>query len=267
MLVDTHCHLDFNAFDKDRSEVIDRAILNDIKLMLVPAIDIESCGKILHLVDQYPNLLAAVGVHPNHAGLWHPCWVDDLRRNANHSKVAAIGEIGLDYYWTRTPKNIQRLALEAQLNLASEMQKPAILHSRESISDLINILISWVGELSNKKSNLVDCPGVLHSFSGTLAEANQVIEYNFMIGITGPVTFSNAKSIQEVVTYIPLDHLVIETDSPFLTPHPYRGKRNEPSYVTLVAEKIAVLKNISIEEVAMQTTVNARRLLNWREKV
>lgn len=265
MLIDTHCHLDFNAFDEDRKAVIHRASTAGVRRMLVPAVDVESCEEVLRLVEAYTDVYAAIGVHPNHAEAWQPGWMNDLRLIASHPKVVAIGEIGLDYYRTRTPKDIQRSALEAQLNLAVEMGKPVVLHSRESTSDLLAILGLWTEGLQEQRSVLVERPGVLHSFSGTIAEAIQAIGMKFLIGITGPVTFSNAKSLQEVVTYIPLKNLVIETDAPFLTPHPHRGKRNEPSYVQIIAEKIASLKNITIEEVARQTTANAMRLFNWRE--
>jgi TatD DNase family protein len=265
MLIDTHCHLDFNAFDEDRDDVLQRASAAGISRMVVPAVDLESCGEVLRLAIVQHDVYAAIGVHPNHAQTWQPSWVNDLRRTASHPKVVAIGEIGLDYYWTRTSKETQKKALEAQLNLAVEMGKPVILHSRESIIDLMAILGVWTEGLKERSSLLVERPGVLHSFSGSVSEAEQAVELKFMIGITGPVTFLNAKSLKEVVTYIPLKNLVIETDAPFLTPHPHRGKRNEPSYVQLVAEQIASLKRIAIEEVARQTTANAMRLFNWRE--
>lgn len=271
MLIDTHCHLDFRAFDADRAEALSRAQAAGVVRVLNPAIDLETSRAILLLVQEYPSLFAAVGVHPNSALTWNEDSFDELCELAANDTVKAIGEIGLDYYRDRAPKSLQQKIFRRQLELASRVNLPVIIHSRDSsptdpqaTQDLLGILEEWQGNLRAVGSPLADRPGVLHSYASSIELALQAVELGFFIGITGPVTFQNAKDLQKVVTGLPLERIVIETDAPFLTPHPYRGKRNEPAYVRLVADKIAELQGLDREVVAKHTTSNAERLFNWQ---
>lgn len=263
MLVDTHCHLDFYRFDEDRDQVISRAGQAGVIKLLNPGITVESSNAALKLADRHPEVYAAVGVHPNDGSSWNKDTISLLRELASHPKVLAIGEIGLDYYRDYTPRQLQRQIFQEQLALAAELNLPVIIHSRDAMSDVLEILAGWQKSLQDSGSELAERPGVLHSFSGDEQEAKRTCELNFLIGITGPVTFNNATSLQKLVTSQPLSSILIETDAPFLTPHPFRGKRNEPARVKLVAEKIAQLHQEAYNTVAKITTGNAARLFGW----
>ena len=263
MLADTHCHLDFEAFDGDREQVLDRAARAGVERILNPGVDLASSRSAVRLAETYSLVFAAVGVHPNEATQWEQDTPETLRDLAGHPKVVAIGEIGLDYYRDRAPRDLQKKIFQEQLALAAELGLPVIVHNRLATEDLLEILTGWETGLANAGSPLAERPGVLHSYSEKLEPALRGIEYNFRIGFTGPVTFRNAPDLQRVAANLPPDHLLIETDAPFLTPHPHRGKRNEPAYVRLVAEKLAELKEIPFESVASQTSANAARLFNW----
>jgi len=264
-LVDTHCHLDFNVFDESREAVVEASKEAGVKRIVNPGVDLESSRRVVDLADKWDLVYAAIGVHPNDAESWTDNTVRELRSIAEHPKVVAIGEIGLDYYWKKTTPSFQKRVLRSQLELAAELNLPVILHSRDSNSDLLDMVSDWFVELGTIGSALVHHPGVLHSFSGNEAEANRAFGSNFFIGIGGPLTFRNAPQLQALVSQVPLDRLLIETDAPFLSPHPYRGKRNEPARVRLVAEKMAALKQMSVEEIALRTTENAKLLFGWRE--
>lgn len=253
MLVDTHCHLDFNRFDADRDAVLLRAEEAGVKRIIVPAIDLHNCTDVLALAERYSNVFAAVGVHPNSTAGWNESWLDQVRENAKHPKVIAIGEIGLDYYWDDAPKEDQHSAFSSQLSLASDLDLPAIIHNRESSEDVIRLLAE--SPLAGQ-----DRPGVLHSFSAEWPVAEAALEMGFYIGITGPVTFKKADDLRHIVARLPLNRIVVETDAPFLAPQQRRGKRNEPSFVAYVAEQIAALHGLSREEIARITTANAQCL-------
>lgn len=259
-LVDTHCHLDFEAFDADRSDVIQRAIAAGITTMLSPSVDLQNGRTVVKLAEANEPVFAAVGVHPNDSLGWGAESDAGLRRLATYKKVVAIGEIGLDYYWDKAPKDVQKNVLRKQLELAGELELPVIIHNREAGEDVLDMLLAWQAELS---SPLAEQPGVLHSFSGDRTMAEKAIAANFCIGLTGPLTFKNAKDLQALAADLPLDKVLVETDSPFLTPHPERGQRNEPAKVVRVAEKLAELKGISVDEVALATTANAQRLFRF----
>ncbi len=263
MLTDTHCHLDFNRFDEDRDQVIHRAREVGLIRLLNPGITVQSSRTAINLAEMYQEVFAAIGVHPNDGLSWDETSITALRDLAAHPKVVAIGEIGLDYYRDRTPRELQRRIFQEQLELAAEMALPVVIHSREAMQDVVSILSAWQAELFRSKSSLADRPGVLHSFSGDQQAAEQVRGSNFMIGITGPVTFQNTADLQQLVASQPLSSLLIETDAPFLTPHPYRGKRNEPSRVRFVAEKIAELHQKSYDNITKITAQNAARLFDW----
>ncbi len=263
MLVDTHCHLDLNNFDKDRDQVIARAREAGVERLLNPGINLESSINAVNLSKKYSEVYAAVGVHPNDGLSWKSDSVSQLHKLATHKKVVAIGEIGLDFFRDRTPRELQVKIFREQLNLAAELNLPVIIHSRKALVEVLDILEEWRKNMDHSKSGLAEYPGVLHSFSGDVRLAERTGALNFFIGITGPVTFRNAGDLQDLVIRLPLQGLLIETDAPFLSPHPHRGKRNEPAKVKLVAEKIAELHQEAYNTVTEITTANAVRLFGW----
>jgi TatD DNase family protein len=224
-----------------------------VERIIVPALDLENCPQVLALADHYPQLFAAVGVHPNSTALWESAWLDSVRHFAQHDKVVAIGEIGLDYHWDDSPKAVQQKALAAQLELAADLELPVIIHNRGSSEDVLRLLAE--SPLAGRER-----PGVLHSFSADSAVAQEALQMGFYIGITGPVTFKKAHDLREVVASLPLERILVETDAPFLAPQPRRGKRNEPAYVAYIAEQIATLHGLRSEELARITADNAMRL-------
>ena len=284
-LTDTHCHLDFDKFDADRDEVLARAWKAGLTRILIPGITLDSSRAAVKLAESHPWLFAAVGIHPNDVDKLHVDTLARLRELALYSssdsktvgrsrtKIVAIGETGLDYYWNRAPHDHQQKVLQEQLALAAELCLPVILHCREKddaahgacAEDLIKVLEEWVNRLRVERSPLGECPGVLHSFSGSREMAQRAIRLGFYLGVTGPVTFKNAAKRQEIVAALPLEHLLLETDAPFLAPQSQRGRRNEPAFVVEIADKIAQLKSRSLEEVAAITSANAARLFSWGE--
>lgn len=262
-LTDTHCHLDLPRFNEDRAAVFERAEQAGIARILIPGIDAASSQAALELADKYDYVFAAVGVHPNHGETWQEGTLTQLRELAEHPKAVAIGEIGLDYYWDKTPKDLQDHMLGSQLDLARELGYPVVIHNREATADVLNRLLAWQDELAKDDLALAERPGVLHSFSGNVEEAKQAIEANFYIGFTGPITFKNAPEVREIAAALPLDRILIETDAPYLTPHPHRGQRNEPAYVRFVAEKIAEIHAVPVEQVMEATFHNAATLFEW----
>jgi TatD DNase family protein len=273
LFVDTHCHLDFEAFNDDRPDTLSRARQKGLFRILNPGVDLESSREAVRLSENYSEVYAAVGVHPNEAGTWNSTALDELRHLATSPKVVAIGEIGLDYYRNRSSKEEQRKILIMQLGLALELKLPVIIHTRnistedrKATADILDILVEWMSEIQTKANGKFFHPGVMHSFSDNTEAAIRATEINMLVGISGVITFHNARELQRVVSLLPIDALVIETDTPFLTPHPFRGKRNEPANVYLIAEKIAQLKNMSLVEVAEITTENAERLFRWHVK-
>jgi TatD DNase family protein len=270
-LTDTHCHLDFDKFDADRDEVLARAWTAGLTRILIPGITLDSSRAAVKLAESHPRLFAAVGIHPNDVDKLHVDTLERLRELAKNQKVVAIGETGLDYYWDSAPHDHQQKVLQEQLALAAELRLPVILHCREKgdaphgacAEDLIKIMEEWVNRLRVEMNPLAERAGVLHSFSGSRETAQRAIQLGFYIGVTGPVTFKNAVKRQEIVAALPLERLLIETDAPYLTPHSHRGRRNEPSFVHEIADKIAQLKPLDLEEVAAITSANAARLFSW----
>ena len=269
-LTDTHCHLNFHDYKKDLGEVIGRAHEAGLSRILVPAIDLESSRDILNLVESDPMLYAAVGVHPNSGMSWDGNTLELLREMAGNPKVAAIGEIGLDYYRDRTPRDIQKDILVKQLELALNVDLPVILHVRNSseeerdcIEDLLSILEDWTSSSVPDFSDRGHPPGVIHSYSGNLHESNRALAAGFYIGVTGPVTFNNADQLRSVVKEVDISRLLVETDGPFLTPAPFRGKRNEPAHVRYIIDKISEVKGLSFEVAARRTSKNAAKLFQW----
>lgn len=253
MLIDSHAHLDDEKFDSDREIIIKSLKESRIDLIINPGSDLNSSIRAVSLAEKYDNIYAAVGIHPHSAKDMDESTVDILRSFAKRDKVVAIGEIGLDYYYDISPRDIQKEKFEEQVNLAKEVGLPVIIHSRDAAGDTFEIL---------KNAQDGTLKGVLHCYSGSVEMAMDYIDMGFYISLGGPVTFKNSKIPKEVAKAVPLDRLLIETDSPYLTPEPHRGKRNEPIYVRYVAGTIAELRGISFEELAAKTSENAKRLYN-----
>lgn len=251
MLFDTHTHVNIDQFDEDREEVIERAREAGVNQMVVVGFDNETIDGAMALAESYDFIYAAVGWHPVDA---IDATEEDFRRLeqlSNHPKVVALGEMGLDYHWDKSPKDVQIEVFKKQIDLAKRVNMPIIIHNREATDDIISVL---------KEENAAEVGGIMHCFSAGLEEARQCLDMNFYISFGGPVTFKNAKLPKEVAKEVPLERLLVETDCPFLSPHPYRGKRNEPARVKLVAEKVAELKEMEFEQLARITSDNARRL-------
>jgi TatD DNase family protein len=249
MLIDSHCHLNFNAFDEDRAEVLARAKAAGIVAFINPGTNLDDSRQIVTLAEEIPHLYAAIGFHPNDAANLNEETLAQLRLLAGQPKVVAIGEIGLDYYWDKTPRSIQLHGFEQQLALARELGQPVIIHQREAAADTMAVLRQWAAGQAH--------PGlVLHSFSGDRAMAEEAVALGFYIGISGPVTFKNARDLPEIVVALPPERLLVETDAPFLTPHPFRGKRNEPAHVKLVAERVAALRSLPLAQMSRHLSEN-----------
>lgn len=262
-LTDTHCHLDFDTFDGDREAVILRAKQSGVGRMLNPGIDLQSSQVALNLARKHNEVYAACGVHPNDAITWDDNSQSELYEMLQQDKVVAVGEIGLDYYRDRAPRDLQKRVLNEQLELAEKIFLPVVLHNRQATDDMMRTLTAWHANLVASGSPLAERPGVLHSFSGEAGDAKRAVEMNFFIGVTGPVTYKNADELRKIIASVPLSSLLIETDAPFLTPHPHRGERNEPAYVRWIAERIAEIHKLSVQVVAEQTTANSQRVFNW----
>lgn len=251
MLFDTHVHLNDDQFDEDLEEVIERARENGVERVVVVGFDEKTIKRAIELIDTYDFMYAAIGWHPVDAIDLTDSYLEWIEELTAHPKVVAIGEIGLDYHWDKSPKDVQQVVFRRQIQLAKKLNLPIIIHNREATEDVVTIL---------EEEGAAEVGGIMHCFSGSPETAKRCLDMNFYISLGGPVTFKNAIKPKEVAKAVPLDRLLIETDCPYLAPHPYRGKRNEPSYVRLVAEQIANLKEVSFEEVAKATTENANRL-------
>lgn len=247
-LIDSHAHVDFPQFDDDRDAVIQRAQETGLVALVNIGTNLGTSRASVALAERYDFIYATVGIHPHDAEMTTAEALKNLRVLAQHPRVVAIGEIGLDYYRDYSPRPAQRQALYDQLVLASELDLPVVIHSRDAHDDVLRVLGDWEGT------------GVLHTYAAGPKRLNQVIDMGFFIGISGPVTYSNADPLRGVARAVPLDRLLIETDCPYLTPEPHRGKRNEPAYVRFVAEAIAQARGDSVQRIADATTENARRL-------
>jgi len=251
MLIDTHTHLYAQQFDKDRSEMMQRAMDQGVEHFFLPNIDADSIGPMLELEAQYPeHCHAMMGLHPCSVGADYKQQLAQVREWLDKRPFCAVGEIGLDYYWSKEFVEQQKQAFRTQCQWAKELDLPIVIHARDSLDDLIAL----VGE--EKTPNF---RGIFHCFGGTKEQAQQIIDLGFWIGLGGVLTFKNSK-LDKVVKDIDLKHIVLETDSPYLTPTPHRGKRNESSYVKLVAQKLAAVKEVSLEEIARITSENALKI-------
>jgi TatD DNase family protein len=265
-IVDSHCHLDLDQFDDDRPQVVTRARAAGVRAIVNPGIDLEHSRAAIALAERYAEVYAAVGMHPNSSAGFDGGTLEALRALAAHPRVVALGEIGLDYYWQRVEPAVQRAAFEAQLELAAELGLPVIIHCREANADVAAVLRAWVGGVAFRESRLArtrEFAGVLHAFPGDQALAEEAYGWGFVLGLGGPVTFRNARTLHALVPYLRLDRLMLETDAPYLTPHPHRGQRNEPAYTALVARQLAELYGTTVDAVAQATTTVAARFFGW----
>lgn len=251
MIIDTHAHLDVNRFDKDRDKVLQRAEQNGVKLIINVGFDGHSSQKAVKLAERYDMIYAAVGIHPHDAKKADDETYEMFYNFASHPKVVALGEMGLDYYRNLSPKKLQQEVFRTQISLAKEVDLPIIIHDRDAHGDTLKIM---------KEEKVSRVGGVLHCFSGSSEMALQCIEMGFYISFAGPVTYPNARRLRKVVEDVPMERMLIETDCPWLSPQPMRGKRNEPAYVKHVAEKISEIKGVSVEKVVDITTKNAKEL-------
>ena len=249
-IFDTHAHYDADRFDSDRDELLSAMPGVGVGLVLDPGCDLPSSHAAAELAERYPHVYAAVGVHPEDCDGFQDGDLTELRQLLERPKVVAIGEIGLDYYWEENPpREFQQQVFRRQLALARELQLPVIVHDREAHADTLSIVREFP-----------DVTGVFHCFSGSPEMAQELLKLGWYLGFDGPVTYKNARRAPEVAAVTPLDRMLIETDSPYMTPVPYRGKRNDSGYVRLVAEKLAEWKGVAPEEMARLTTENGKRL-------
>jgi TatD DNase family protein len=251
MFVDTHCHLFSSEFEADLDTVIENARSNGVDFIIVPATDIPTSKKVLELVDKYDFIYGSIGVHPHESKNWIPCLIDELEELSQHKKIIAIGEIGLDYFYDFSPKEKQLEAFKAQIDLALKRNLPVIIHNRNSDEDMMNILKSYAG---------TGLRAQIHCYSSTLENAKDLIQMHHFISFTGNITFNKMENLRQVLSNISLDHILLETDSPYMAPIPFRGKRNEPAHVKIVAQKVAEINKITIEEVGKITSFNAFKL-------
>jgi len=253
MFIDSHAHLDDERFDDDRETVIKNLKADQIDIVINIGADIASSKSTSSLAQTYDNIYSVVGVHPHSVSELVGLGLDEIENLSRHEKTVAIGEIGLDYYYENSPKNLQKEYFIEQIRLAKKLDLPIVIHSREAVKDTLDII------KSEKSSNL---RGVMHCFSSSVEIAKEYIKLGFYIAIGGVVTFKNARVTKEVAKYVPLESLLIETDCPYLAPEPFRGKRNEPKYIKYTAEEIAKIKEIDLEEIAYSTSINAKKLFN-----
>jgi TatD DNase family protein len=252
-LIDTHLHLGSEAFDADREEALVRADADGVARLVEVGYNLETSRAALALAERHPQIFAVVGVQPNYAHALDDGWLDEVRALAAHPKAVAIGEIGLDYHWRYATPEQQEPVFRAQLGLARELGLPVVIHSRDAAADTLRVL----------REAAAGVAGVMHSFSGDWAHAEACLEIGFFLSLSGPLTFPKATELHEVARRAPLDRLLTETDSPYLSPHPLRGRRNEPARLRLVAERLAALRDTTLDSIAAAVWANAEALF-WK---
>ena len=252
MFIDSHAHIQLDSFDSDRSVVIERAKNSQVSIILVVGFDISTSHLAVELADRYDHIYATVGLHPHDAKRFTPQTLREIALLAEHPKVVALGEMGLDYHRNLSPKSVQKRVFEEQLDLATQLDLPIVVHNRNAFDDILSIL--------ENHSQLTG--GVLHCFSENTKSMDRVIDVGFHIGIGGPVTYKKSQDLKQVVKVMPADSFLIETDCPWLAPQLRRGKRNEPAYITEIATKIAELRQVTIESVGQTSSQNFRKLFS-----
>lgn len=257
MLFDTHCHLNVDAFDEDQEQTILRAREAGVGRFAVVGFDAPTIKKSLALSEQYSDIYSIIGWHPNEASSYTPQVQESLLALLSNEKVVAMGEIGLDFHWDTSPRADQEKVFRQQIQIAKDLHLPIVIHMRDAIEETYRIL---------KEEDVSEIGGIMHSFSGDVDYMHRFLDLGMHISLSGVVTFKKAIEVHEVAKAVPLDRLLIETDSPYLAPMPNRGKRNEPAYVKYVAERIAELRGVPVEEIAAATTKNANRLFRLDEK-
>jgi TatD DNase family protein len=250
MFIDTHAHLFFENFKDDIDDVIARAKESRVDYIVIPATDIKTAKEAIELSEKYEQIYATVGIHPHDSKEWDESLIPEIEKLAKHPKVVAIGEIGLDYYYDFSPQDKQIKAFKTQLNLALKLELPVVIHNRDSDADMMDIIQSFCG--SGLKAQF-------HCFNGSLDSAIEFMKMNHFISFTGNITFKKSDGLRDILKHIDLNHLMLETDSPFMTPVPFRGKRNEPAYVSYVAQQVADVHKLSLEDVGRITSLNAFR--------
>jgi len=255
MFIDTHAHLQWTSFDNDRKAVLERAKKKYVTRIVNIGFDIAGSLEGIKLAEKHKGLYATVGIHPHNADTLNEKIADKLRELSKNPKVVAIGEIGLDYYRNLSPKQVQKKAFETQLALAQELKLPVVIHDRDAHDDILQALSKFRGKII----------GVMHCFSGTKEMAQQCIDLGFKISFNGTVTYPKNHELREIVKWIDLKSILLETDCPFLAPQEFRGKRNEPSFLPIIARDIAKLRRMSTGDLAEATTRNAEEMLTMRE--
>ena len=251
MIVDSHAHYDDEQFDTDRADVLKRIQEQDIVRVVNPASNLSSARKCIELSEAYDFVYCAVGIHPHDSQEYSQQSLEIIRKMAEHKKVVAIGEIGLDYHYDFSPRDVQKQCFAAHIQLALQLELRLIIHNRESHKDILDIIKAEKG---------YNAGGVFHCFTGSVEMAKEVLDMGFYIALGGAVTFKNAKRPVDVAKYVPIDRLLVETDSPYMAPVPYRGKRNDSGYLSEIIQKISEIRNTDFNDIAMNTTQNANRL-------
>lgn len=257
MLFDTHCHLNVDAFEEDVEATIQRAKEAGVERFAVVGFDAPTIKKSIALSTQYPEIYSIIGWHPTEAGTYTPAVQESLLSLLTNKKVVAMGEMGLDYHWNTAPPAVQEKIFRIQIQIAKDLQLPISIHMRDAIEDTYRIL---------REEDVSEIGGIMHSYSGDVAYMEKFLDLGMHISLSGVVTFKKASEVHEVAKAAPLDRLLIETDSPYLAPVPYRGKRNEPAYVRYVAERVAELRGMDINEIAQITTQNANQLFRLEDR-
>jgi TatD DNase family protein len=250
-MIDSHCHLEDERFDGEVEETLARMREAGVDRCILAGSDEATSERIVRLTEQYPYVYGVVGVHPHEARFFSASTLNLLEQWLSSPRIVGVGEIGLDYYYDHSPRELQREALAAQIDFAFRKGVPAVFHVRDAHGEFTDMLRARAGRLPQ---------GVMHCYTGSLESAKVYLNMGLHISFSGSVTFKNAKNLQEVARFVPLDRLLVETDSPYLAPVPMRGKRNEPAYVRYVAEKVAELRGMEVGELAGQVTRNAERL-------
>ena len=251
MIFDTHAHYDDDAFDDDRDELLSGMMAKNVEYIVNVGASMASSERSVKLAEKYPFVYAAVGVHPDEVGELDEEKFAKLREWTAHEKVKAVGEIGLDYYWDKEGHDLQKHWFMRQMELAHEVKLPMIVHSREAAKDTLDMVIA---------AKTLELSGIIHCYSYSVEQAREYLNMGYYIGIGGVLTFKNAKKLKEVAEYAPLSQIVLETDCPYLAPTPFRGKRNDSSMIAYVAEELAAIKNMPVEEVLRITNENGKKL-------